>query len=714
LGEAVANIWVYALGTGRSEGWDERVPREWVWRAIQELQTSLKDEAQVSEWRPFDSEHRHREEENYVVLLVPSSDCFGIRDYFIAANALALAASGRVRVLPVILEMSAVKDAASRIGAVVSESAREHRNRRVRKSLLRMAVCSSKPEHWVARCGELMERLKAEIAESPKRKPNGGRRRVSLFFSYSHMDAMLRDELARHLELLRRTGLFEAWYDKQIVPGDDWASEIDSHLCTSDILLLLLSADFFASQYCSEVEIPFAQERHMAESARVIPVMLRPVIWSGSWLYDLEALPVGALPVSAWPSTDSAFVSVCEGILAAALASRADAARHERKTTPEFSTRKREVDTAMPQEVQIDRSAMLIVLIRRTSSEGLRGLLAGDASYGVEPEDVHSQTASVQFPYIGFKKLGGVELVAVVRSPEFDPAEQKRTIHLASDGDSQPVIFMVAAKRTGQLRAVVEIYDRGRLLVSCPMGTLAVAAEVSGTATAMGSAGIAVDEAAPEEAGGRHIDFKPVAPISFPSFPEGTSPEAIREFVLRQELATNEKRMAPGDFRLAVSMQNLGKFLQDVGRMEESEELYRRALASQEENVNSYTIGNFLDPLAALLRVTNRLSEAELLMRRSIEMEEKRYQPDSWGVGLALHQLARLLLEMRNEAEAEVVLRRTIPIIAKGSGPAPGQHDYLKQVLRDYAKLLAARGVSVREMAAALREALPQIDDFHE
>jgi hypothetical protein len=102
----MANIWVYALGMGRSEGRDERVPREWVWRAMQELETSLKDETQVSEWIPFDSEHRHREEENYVVLLVPPSDCFGIRDYFIAANALALADSGRVRVLPVILEMT--------------------------------------------------------------------------------------------------------------------------------------------------------------------------------------------------------------------------------------------------------------------------------------------------------------------------------------------------------------------------------------------------------------------------------------------------------------------------------------------------------------------------------------------------------------------------------------------------------------------------------
>jgi tetratricopeptide (TPR) repeat protein len=702
----MANVWVCALGTGHSEDRDERVPREWVRRTIHELQTSLKDEAQVSEWIPFDSEHKHREEENYVVLLVPPSDCFGVRDYFIAANALALADSGWVRVLPMILELSAADDAASGIGEAVSESARERRNRRVRDKLTRTAVCVVKTDQGDALCGELMGRLKAEMAEWPKRGSHGGRRSVSLFFSYSHSDAMLRDALARHLELLGRTGLFEAWYDHKILPGGEWASEIDRHLCTSDIVLLLLSADFFASQYCSEVEMPFAQERHIAASARVIPVVLRPVIWTGSWLHDLQALPVGALPVSAWPSADSAFVSVCEGILAAALATRADAARRKRKT-PEFFTRTREVDTAMPRELQIDRSAMLIVLIRKTSSEGLRGLVAGDASYGMEPEDVHSRTASVQFRYISPEKLGSLKLMAVVRSPDFDPAEQKRIIHLPPDGDSQPVIFMVAPMRTGRLRAVVEIYDGERLLVSCPMSTLAVTAQVSETATVMGSAAFAVEDTTAQDAGGRHIDFEPDPVFSYPSFPVGTSPQMVKEFVLRQELATNEKSMS--FFELAITMDSLANLLEGTGRTEEAEALYRRALASQGERLNSHRT-RFLDRLAALSRATNRLSEAELLMRRSIEIKEKMWGPEQWGVGLAMYELALLLLEMRKETEAEVALRRAIAIIAKGSGPTPGQHDDLERVVRVYAEMLEARGMSRPERLAVLREALP--DEF--
>jgi hypothetical protein len=708
----MANIWVYALGTGRAEGQNEQLLGEWVRRTIEELRAHFQVEPQVSEWIPFDSEHKHRDEENYVVMLVPPGNYLATRDYLIAANALALDTSGRVRLLPLIVETNIHEAAAAGIETVTRESASEHRNRRVRSSLMQMAVCRLNPEHWAAPYDELAARLKVELTEWPKRERSRGMRRVSLFFSYSHMDATFRDDLARHLELLRRTGLFEGWYDKQILPGDDWAGEIDAHLCTSDILLLLLSAEFFASEYCSDVEVPFARERHRTKSARVIPVVLKPVTWSGSWLYDLQALPAGALPVSAWPSQDSAFVSVAEGILAVALASKADAVRSESRTAPLSSTRKREVDTAMPREVQIHRSAMLIVLIRKSSSEGLRGLLAADASYGVEPEDVHSKTGSVQFPYVGPKKLGSVDLVAVVRSPDFDPTEQKRPLHLGPDADSQPVIFMVAAKQTGRLRVLVEIYQGDSLLASCPLSTLALEAEVSGTATTLGSAAIAVEETTEEDAGARHIDFERPVPLSIPCFPKGTSPQAIREFSLRQALAINEKTLRMGDFTLAVSMTNLADFLRDLGRMDEAEALYRRALQSREEPLDPYTIRLFLDPLAALLRQTNRLSEAETLMRRSITAEEQRSGPEAWGVGRAVHQLAQLLVEMGKNDDAEVALRRAIAIIAKGSTPPLAVGDYLERILRDYSQVLNSRGMSPEQKLAALHEVLPRFDEF--
>jgi len=97
-----------------------------------------------------------------------------------------------------------------------------------------------------------------------------------LFFSYSHEDAGLRDKLEEHLSLLKREGLIEAWHDRRITAGTEWKEAIDRHLEEADIILLLISASFMASEYCYDRELEQAMARHERQQARVIPVILRP------------------------------------------------------------------------------------------------------------------------------------------------------------------------------------------------------------------------------------------------------------------------------------------------------------------------------------------------------------------------------------------------------------------------------------------------------
>jgi len=73
---------------------------------------------------------------------------------------------------------------------------------------------------------------------------------VKVFFSYSHKDEVLRDELATHLSLMKRHGVIEAWHDREISAGAEWANAIDDNLNAADIILLLVSANFLASDYC--------------------------------------------------------------------------------------------------------------------------------------------------------------------------------------------------------------------------------------------------------------------------------------------------------------------------------------------------------------------------------------------------------------------------------------------------------------------------------
>src|SRR5713226_5126476 len=91
---------------------------------------------------------------------------------------------------------------------------------------------------------------------------------IKVFLSYAHEDEPLLRKLETHLSLLKRQGLISTWYDRQIVPGTNWAATIDEQLEQASIILLLVSADFLASDYCYGVEMQRALQRHQAKQAR--------------------------------------------------------------------------------------------------------------------------------------------------------------------------------------------------------------------------------------------------------------------------------------------------------------------------------------------------------------------------------------------------------------------------------------------------------------
>ena len=137
---------------------------------------------------------------------------------------------------------------------------------------------------------------------------------IEVFFSYAHEDEELRDELAKHLSLLERQKVIAAWYDREIGAGTEWKHSIEQRLNSADVILLLISADFLASDFCWGIELKRAMERHEAGKARVIPVILRPVYWQGAQFGQLQALPKNAKPITTWSNQDEAFLDVARGI----------------------------------------------------------------------------------------------------------------------------------------------------------------------------------------------------------------------------------------------------------------------------------------------------------------------------------------------------------------------------------------------------------------
>ncbi len=139
---------------------------------------------------------------------------------------------------------------------------------------------------------------------------------IEIFCCYARIDQPLLSELRSHLMPLQRQGLIIIWADTDIDAGMEWEAEINKHLNTADIILLLVSSDFIASEYCYSKEMLQAMERHNAGEAQIIPVILRPVLWEHTPFGKLQALPTGAKPVigSTWHNQDEALLNVANGI----------------------------------------------------------------------------------------------------------------------------------------------------------------------------------------------------------------------------------------------------------------------------------------------------------------------------------------------------------------------------------------------------------------
>ncbi len=210
---------------------------------------------------------------------------------------------------------------------------------------------------------------------------------VEIFFCYAREDRALRDELDLHLSGLKRQRNITSWSDREIAPGIEWKKEIDTHLNTADIILLLVSPHVMASDYCYGIEMERALQRHQDGTARVIPVILRPIYWQDAPFGKLQVLPADAKPVSLRHNLDEALFDVSEGIRKAVEELNARSFTHISAALDESSnnTTKEKISSAstplLKQPIyhaakrsRGSRTALLILLIVTIAASGFIGL----------------------------------------------------------------------------------------------------------------------------------------------------------------------------------------------------------------------------------------------------------------------------------------------------------------------------------------------------
>ena len=137
---------------------------------------------------------------------------------------------------------------------------------------------------------------------------------IEVFYAYAPEDETWVQELEKHLTSLKRQGIISTWHPRLIIAGSDWQHVIDVHLHKASLILLLISPDFLASDYCYGSEMRRALQREREKGVCVIPILLRPVEWQHAPFAHLRPLPPNALFLTEWPDRDRAFAEITAGI----------------------------------------------------------------------------------------------------------------------------------------------------------------------------------------------------------------------------------------------------------------------------------------------------------------------------------------------------------------------------------------------------------------
>ena len=85
---------------------------------------------------------------------------------------------------------------------------------------------------------------------------------VRIFLSYAHEDESYKNRLDIHFTPLKQSMNISTWNDREVLAGSDWDKEISENLLSADVIIMLISADFLASEYTYEKELSKAIERH--------------------------------------------------------------------------------------------------------------------------------------------------------------------------------------------------------------------------------------------------------------------------------------------------------------------------------------------------------------------------------------------------------------------------------------------------------------------
>jgi hypothetical protein len=307
---------------------------------------------------------------------------------------------------------------------------------------------------------------------SPQRRP------ISVFISYSRRDAeeaAIAERLAQWLEPLVYKGDADVWYDRDLVAADHWDATIRARLEAADLILLLVSPSFLASEYC-QIEMGIALKH---PGARVAPIILRPCAWKRV-VGHLQALPRGH-ELLREKDLDGAFAELAGTIekMIEDPSSRQAQPAPTARWSQGLERQSRLLEAAIKRRVFVGLATEVLVMICRERSGGLRAHVK-TGRFSPSAGDVRSAPVEIEFPVRAEGALGSLRLSIRLEGPDFEPQQQVKEVEIPPDRDSPIYEFLVSPMRSGELTLHVELVAVEISAGSRTIRTLAIAvAEVT-------------------------------------------------------------------------------------------------------------------------------------------------------------------------------------------------------------------------------------------
>lgn len=137
---------------------------------------------------------------------------------------------------------------------------------------------------------------------------------INIFVAYVSEDEDYFRQIEKVLKVLKLQQFKISWEESRVTAGMEWEKENRNRLNNADLILLLVSFDFLASEHSQGKPVQQAIKRHNEGQAWVIPIIVRPCIWNKAKFAKLTPLPKDGKPMVDWPTIDHALVNIGDGI----------------------------------------------------------------------------------------------------------------------------------------------------------------------------------------------------------------------------------------------------------------------------------------------------------------------------------------------------------------------------------------------------------------